>query len=558
MGADLFESFVGSLVAAATLGDLEYGSAGAALPFWVAGIGSICSIVGTMMVRAKDKDAMKAITDKVVDEDPIKQAALRREAKLIQLLHSIRFAIYGSSVFVIGGCFLACVVCFGTTEVGMKLFGVIVIGLVTGNLIGYVTEYSTSYTEYPTRSIADKSSTGPATVIIQGLGVGMLSTVAPCLFIVIAILASYYLSRVYGIAVSGVGMLSTLGVTLATDAYGPVADNAGGIAEMAPESEIPSWVREETDSLDALGNTTAATGKGFAVGSAVLTSMALMTAFASATGVTDVNLLDPEVLAGILVGALCPFVFAALTMLSVGKAAESIMYECRRQLNEQFEDPSFQLDSQECVRISTDASLREMVAPGTIAVFTPVIFGTLLGTSGLMGLLAGSISSGFLLAVTMSNAGGAWDNAKKYIESIGLKKTDQHVAVVVGDTVGDPFKDTSGPALNILIKLMSVVSLLMAPLFSENAWDPDTWYIAIIFFAIVAIFLIGFQKKFNSQDHIKAGRDEIDRKAVIRKKSQGKGEEKEEKKATMLEDAVTGGLFTDGAEALELPLMGSN
>jgi len=528
MGADLFESFVGSLLAAATLGDAQYGGPGAALPFWVAGIGAICSIIGTFMVRAKDKEAMLAITNKITDPDPILQAAKRREAKLIELLHAIRFAIYGSSVLVIGGCFFACAATFGVNATGFKLFIVIVIGLVAGNAIGYFTEYATSYTEYPTKSIAEKATTGPATVIIQGLGVGMLSNVAPALILVVAILASYYLSGVYGIAVSGVGMLSTLGVTLATDAYGPVADNAGGIAEMAPETEIPGWVRDETDSLDALGNTTAATGKGFAVGSAVLTSLALMTAFATASNIEVVNLLDPEVLAGILVGALCPFVFAALTMLSVGKAAESIMYECRRQLNCQWEDASFQLDSQECVRISTESSLQEMVAPGTIAVFTPVVFGLMLGTSGLMGLLAGAISSGFLLAVTMANAGGAWDNAKKYIESIGKKKTDEHVAVVVGDTVGDPFKDTSGPALNILIKLMSVVSLLLAPLFSPTPWEPmRKTIVALIIAAAVFIFLYAFTKYYASGEI--SGRAVIDEKAALRKASPKTEDGKDEK-----------------------------
>jgi len=265
--------------------------------------------------------------------------------------------------------------------------------------------------------------------------------------------------------------------------------------------EIEGWVREETDSLDALGNTTAATGKGFAVGSAVLTSLALMTAFATASGIEVVNLLDPEVLSGILIGALCPFIFAALTMLSVGKAAESIMWNCRDQLNKKWQNPDYEMDSQECVAIATGASLREMVAPGTIAVFTPVAFGLMLGTSGLMGLLAGSISSGFLLAVTMANAGGAWDNAKKYVESRGLKKTDQHKAVVVGDTVGDPFKDTSGPALNILIKLMSVVSLLFAPLFPAEPWDPKTWPIALIIIGAVFVFLFIFLKFFNSGDN---------------------------------------------------------
>jgi len=526
MGADLFESFVGSIIAAATLGEAEYGNGGVALPFWVAGVGAIVSVIGLQLVRAKDAKAMKAITDTVTQSDhpdytADQLAAAKREKKLLSLLHAIRFAIYTTSIIVIVAVAGVCLVCIGNNEAGWSLFAVVVVGLVTGNLIGYFTEYATSYTEWPTRSIAEKTKTGSATVIIQGLGIGMLSTIPPVIFLVIAILASYYLSGIYGIAISAVGMLSTLGITLATDAYGPVADNAGGIAEMAGD-EIDDWVRDETDSLDALGNTTAATGKGFAIGSAVLTALALMNAFAEAMDITEVNMLDAVVLPGILIGALLPFVFAALTMLSVGSAAEDIMFECRDQLNQKHElsksDPSavFNMDSSKCVAISTKASLREMVIPGTVAVTAPLIVGFLLGGKGLMGMLSGSISSGFLLAVTMANAGGAWDNAKKYIESTGLKGTDQHKAAVTGDTVGDPFKDTSGPALNILIKLMSVVSLVLAPLFEVEPWLNVP--AGAILLAIVLVFIYLFNKYVVQDKGLQSSRKLIDEKSKQRHK----------------------------------------
>jgi H(+)-translocating pyrophosphatase len=384
----------------------------------------------------------------------------------------------------------------------------IVIGLVAGIAIGYFTEYATSFTYAPTQSIALKSKTGAAPVVIQGLGVGMLSTVPPAFFVVSATLAAYASADIYGIAIAAVGMLSTLGVTLATDAFGPVADNAGGIAEMAPDSEISADVRNTTDRLDALGNTTAATGKGFAIGSAVLTALALMSAFAKATGLDKegINILDQVVLPGILIGALMPFIFSALTMLSVGKAAESVMWECRDQLNRKY----FQgkpLDSQKCVRICAWASVKEMVPPGAIAISSPIIIGTLLGPKALLGMIVGAISTGFLLGVMMSNAGGAWDNAKKWVgeDALGPHKvrdpvtgkehsTDFHKAVVVGDTIGDPFKDTSGPSLNILIKLMSIVSLVIAPILSTTVdgepvprKDWELWWVALIIIGIEII-----------------------------------------------------------------------
>jgi H(+)-translocating pyrophosphatase len=541
MGADLFESFVGSIVAAATLGYPSFGYAGIALPFWLAGMGALVSIFGTFLVRAKGKEDMQKLLA-AVDLSAFVEPAYTKEqceklrkakiseAKLEELLWVIRKAIYATTILVLLLSLLIIELTFGLTDTGMRLWGVIIIGSVTGNLIGYFTEYSTSYTEWPTKSIADKAATGGATVIIQGLGIGMLSTIPPVIFLVIAILASYYLmadtSGIFGIAVSAVGMLSTLGITLATDAYGPVADNAGGIFEMSKADFVTAdgteeeWVRDETDSLDSLGNTTAATGKGFAIGSAVLTALALLNAFAQATDVSDVNLLDPAVLPGILIGALLPFVFASLTMLSVGKAAEAIMYECRLQFNEMHANPDLKVDPAKCIAISTQASLVEMVAPGTLAVFSPMIIGCILGVQGLMGLLAGAISAGFLLAVTMSNAGGAWDNSKKFVEAKGLKNTKDHEAVVIGDTVGDPFKDTSGPALNILIKLMSVVSLVMAPLFKETPWDETGIIVGVILIVIVGIFLTVFSMKFSEGVFTQEERNTINAKAKVRREAE--------------------------------------
>jgi len=639
MGADLFESFVGSIVAAATLGmtaqkcdgDGKLGcdaanaaakAAGvpaplypdlrrAALPFWIAGFGVIASMLGFFLVST---DATMDIEDEPKEGTAAERKAWFEKNKAMRdklqhdLLMALHKGIYASGVFILILSAVAVVLLFSDDNdvdpidkmlgydsiSGWKDFFCIVIGLVCGILIGEATEYFTSYGQRPTRSITEAGVTGPATVIIQGLGIGMLSSVPPVVFVAVSILACAALDGVYGAALAAVGMLSTLGITLATDAYGPVADNAGGVAEM---SHLPAEVRERTDALDALGNTTAATGKGFAVGSAVLTALAFMNAFADKTieainksnGIVNgvklnkastavpvskegfFSLTDPLVLSGMLLGSMLPFLFGALTMLSVGKAAQGIIVEVREQLLRSEEDnkgkgetgkggfsgadmrylalesenadhpdrkpgpeglwdidkwdtylykeqitfagglksrkpeqwierfkevkPEYDLVVENC----TKESLKEMLMPGALAIMTPLAVGLLVGAKCLGGLLMGAIGSGFLLAVMMNNAGGAWDNSKKYVENespvlrLGKnhwekieKKHEIHKAVVTGDTVGDPFKDTSGPALNILIKLMSVLSLTCGGLFRGD-WDKNTYWVGIIFFVIEII-----------------------------------------------------------------------
>ena len=447
MGADLFESYVGSIIAAMAIAAVafnveSFNSAYMILPLTIAGAGILCSIIGIFLVRSKE------------------------DASFGSLLWSIRRGIFAAAILVAIATYGIVNILSFPAGVGMDLFFAVATGLVGGVIIGLVTEYYTSYEYGPTKSVAESSETGPATVIISGFAIAMQSTVVPVLVVSAAIWIAYSLAGFYGVAISAVGMLSTLGVTLATDAYGPVADNAGGIATQAG---LDPEVRERTDALDSLGNTTAATGKGFAIGSAALTALALMAAFAVATGEDpqSFTLLEGPMILGLLLGALMPYFFSALTMRAVGSAAFKMVNEIRRQFKEKpgIMDRTERPDYAKCVEITTQASLKYMIMPGAIAVIVPLVVGFLLGVQALAGLLIGSIASGFLLAITMANAGGTWDNAKKYIElgNFGGKGSLAHEAGVVGDVVGDPFKDTSGPSMNILLKLMSVVSLVFAP-----------------------------------------------------------------------------------------------
>ena len=450
MGADLFESYVGSIIATIALAAVGAAALGAAnptgdfdaalflLPILVAAIGIFASILGTFLVRTGENATMG------------------------KLLWSLRTGIFAAGLLVLIGVAIA----ISLLDLDFRLFWVVLVGLVAGQIIGTSSEYYTSFEFNPTKRLADQAETGPATVIIGGLGLGMLSTLIPGLVVVIAMWIANSLADTYGVALAAVGMLSTLGITLATDAYGPVADNAGGIAEQA---HLDPAVRERTDALDSLGNTTAATGKGFAIGSAVLTALALMAAYSQAANVQAFDLLNVQVLMGLIIGATMPFLFAALTMQAVGRAANAMVQEVRRQFREitGLLEGTAEADYARAVAISTNGAMREMVLPGLLAVAVPVVVGAALGAEALGGLLIGAIATGFLLAIMMANAGGSWDNAKKYIEAgnLGGKGSENHAAAVVGDTVGDPFKDTSGPALNILIKLMSIVALVFAPLF---------------------------------------------------------------------------------------------
>ncbi|MCH2311819.1 MAG: sodium-translocating pyrophosphatase [SAR202 cluster bacterium] len=452
MGADLFESYVGSIIATIALvavgvlyldannpiGEIFGFNKLILLPILVLASGIFSSILGTFLVRTKEGATMS------------------------NLLWSLRYGIFGAGGLVL----IATGLSVWTFDLSFNYFWVVLIGLIAGQIIGTSSEYYTSYEFQPTKDVAKQAETGPATVVIAGLGLGMISTLIPAVVVVVAMWITYSLAGVYGVALSAIGMLSTLGITLATDAYGPIADNAGGIAEM---SGMDPKVRERTDALDSLGNTTAATGKGFAIGSAVLTSLALLAAYSAMTGVTALDLLQREVLMGVIVGSAMPFIFAALTMQAVGRAANAMVQEVRRQFKEikGLLEGKADADYAAAVDISTRGAMREMILPGVLAIAAPIIVGAVLGAEALGGLLVGSIATGFLFAIMMANSGGAWDNAKKWIEAGNLagKGSSDHDAAVVGDTIGDPFKDTSGPSLNILIKLTAMVALVFGPLF---------------------------------------------------------------------------------------------
>ncbi len=454
MGADLYESYVGSIISCGALAVAAgLGLNGVLVPMLIAAVGIISSIIGTFFVSTKENADQKA------------------------LLGSLRRGTYASSILSAIG---SAILIYTLIPENANVFWAVISGLVAGVLIGFFTEYYTSDTYKPTKKLAGSSETGSATIIIDGISLGMLSTAIPVIIIAISIIISFFTaggagsfaSGLYGVGLSAVGMLSTLGITLATDAYGPVADNAGGIAEM---SGLEPEVRERTDALDALGNTTAATGKGFAIGSAALTALALIVSYTDEVENLvnlDLSITNPAVLIGLLIGAMLPFLFSSLTMKAVGRAAQKIVVEVRRQFREikGLMTGEAEADYESCIDICVKSSLKEMIAPAALGIVAPIVVGFVLGCNGVVGMLAGALVSGFVLAIMMSNSGGAWDNAKKYIEAGNYngKGSDNHKAAVVGDTVGDPFKDTAGPSVNILIKLLSMVSIVFASLVASG------------------------------------------------------------------------------------------